>query len=186
MDEVRRKAFDDLVDTRSPSLLRTAYLLTGDWSSAEDLLQSALAKTWFRWRRLADPQSGEAYVRQVMYTTYCKWYRRKWRGEVSTGYLPDTNTAPDEFSRVDEQDGVGRALAELSPKTRAIIVLRFFDDLTEAQVAHVLGCSIGTVKSTTHRGLAKLRESAQLLLPAQANGSGSATVIPLRRKEKSA
>ena len=122
-------------------------------------------------------------MRQVMYTTYCKWYRRRWRGEISTGYLPDTNAAPDEFSRVDDQDGLARALAELSPKTRAIIVLRFFDDLTEAQVAHVLGCSIGTVKSTTHRGLAKLRESAQLALPVQ---PGSANVIPLRRKDLSA
>ena len=184
MDEARRRAFDDLVDARSPSLLRTAYLLTGDWPSAEDLLQSAFAKTWFRWKRLDDPQAGEAYVRQVMYTTYCKWYRRKWRGEVSTGYLPDTQVSSDAYSRVDDQDGLGRALAELTPKTRAVIVLRFFDDLTEAQVAHVLGCSIGTVKSTTHRGLAKLRESAQWLLPTQA--LTSSTVVPLRRKEKSA
>lgn len=184
MDEARRRAFDELVDARSPSLLRTAYLLTGDWSSAEDLLQSSLAKTWFRWKRLEDTQAGEAYVRQVMYTTYCKWYRRKWRGEISTGFLPDTQETADAYSRVDDQDGLGRALAELSAKTRAVIVLRFFEDLTEAQVAHALGCSIGTVKSTTHRGLAKLRESVQL-----ANGTGqsaSATVIPLRRKEKSA
>lgn len=185
MDEARRRAFDELVDVRSPSLLRTAYLLTGDWSSAEDLLQSSLAKTWFRWKRLEDTQAGEAYVRQVMYTTYCKWYRRKWRGEISTGYLPDVQTTTDEYSRIDDHDGLGRALAELSPKTRTIIVLRFFEDLTEAQVAHALGCSIGTVKSTTHRGLAKLRESAQLAGSATAEDS-SATVIPLRRKEKSA
>lgn len=184
MDEARRKAFDDLVDARSPSLLRTAYLLTGDWPSAEDLLQSAYAKTWFRWKRLKDPQAGEAYARQVMYTTYCKWYRRKWRGEISTGYLPDTQAAADAYSRVDDQDGLGRALAELTPKTRTIIVLRFFEDLTEAQVAHQLGCSIGTVKSTTHRGLAKLRESAQLRFPTRT--TASSTVIPLRRKEKSA
>ncbi|MEO6715053.1 MAG: SigE family RNA polymerase sigma factor [Mycobacteriales bacterium] len=185
MDDARRKAFDELVDVRSPSLLRTAYLLTGDWSSAEDLLQSSLAKTWFRWKRLEDTQAGEAYVRQVMYTTYCKWYRRKWRGEISTGYLPDTQASRDDYSRVDDQDGLGRAMAELSAKTRAVIVLRFFEDLTEAQVAHALGCSIGTVKSTTHRGLAKLRESAQLDGP-PAQRSESATVIPLHRKEKSA
>lgn len=184
MDEARRKAFDDLVDARSPSLLRTAYLLTGNWSNAEDLLQSAFAKTWFRWRRIEDPQAGEAYVRQVMYTTYCKWYRRKWRGEISTGYLPDTQETVDAYSRVDDQQGLGRALAELTPKTRAILVLRFFEDLTEAQVAHLLGCSIGTVKSTTHRGLARLRESAQLQFPTDT--TASATVIPLRRKEKSA
>ena len=183
MDEARRKAFDDLVDARSPALLRTAYLLTGDWSSAEDLLQSAFAKTWFRWKRIEDPQAGESYVRQVMYTTYCKWYRRKWRGEISTGFLPDTQAVADAYSRIDEQDGLGRALAELTPKTRAILVLRFFEDLTEAQVAHTLGCSIGTVKSTTHRGLAKLRESTQLQLPVH---NADATVIPLRRKEKSA
>jgi RNA polymerase sigma-70 factor (sigma-E family) len=184
VDEARRQAFDELVDARSPSLLRTAYLLTGDWSSAEDLLQSAFARTWFRWKRLEDPHAGEAYVRQVMYTTYCKWYRRKWRGEISTGFLPDTHAAPDAYSRIDDQDGLRRAMAELSPKTRTIIVLRFFEDMTEAQVAHVLACSIGTVKSTTHRGLAKLRESAQLRNPNQP--TESATVIPLRRKEKSA
>ena len=184
MDEARRKAFDDLVDARSPSLLRTAYLLTGDWPSAEDLLQSAFAKTWFRWKRIEDPQAGEAYVRQVMYTTYCKWYRRKWRGEVSTGYLPDTQAVADAYSRVDDQHGLGRALADLTPKTRTVLVLRFFEDLTEAQVAHVLGCSIGTVKSTTHRGLAKLRDSAQIARPD--HSTASSTVIPLRRRKTSA
>jgi RNA polymerase sigma-70 factor (sigma-E family) len=187
LDEARRRAFDELVDARSTSLLRTAYLLTGERASAEDLLQTAFAKTWFRWKRLNDPQAGEAYVRQVMFTTYAKWYRRKWRGEIPTGHLPDTDATPDQYAGVDDRDRLQRALAELSPKARAVIVMRFYEDRTEAQVAEVLGCSIGTVKSTTHRGLAKLRETAALA-PASPTPAADVpdNVVELRRKEKSA
>jgi RNA polymerase sigma-70 factor (sigma-E family) len=170
LDEDRRRAFDDLVDARSTSLLQTAF-----------------AKTWFRWKRLNDPQAGEAYVRQVMFTTYAKWYRRKWRGEISTGHLPDTDATRDEYAGVDDRDRLQRALAELSPKARAVIVMRFYEDRTEAQVAEVLGCSIGTVKSTAHRGLAKLREAASLAPdPTQQKRALPDNVVELHRKEKSA
>src|SRR5881397_2886955 len=88
VDGHKREAFEALVDARSTSLLRTAYLLTGDWGTAEDLLQTALAKTWFRWHTLRDTQAAEAYVRQVMSRTCATWWRRKWRGETPTEVLP--------------------------------------------------------------------------------------------------
>jgi RNA polymerase sigma-70 factor (sigma-E family) len=153
VDTADREAFDALVDVRAASLLRTAYLLTGDWGLAEDLLQTALVKTWFRWDRVHDK---EAYVRQVMARTYATWWRRKWRGELATGELPDV-PARDAYDDVDSRHALRRALAELPPRQRAIVVLRFYEDLSEAQVASLLGCSVGTVKSTASRALVRLR-----------------------------
>ncbi|MDX6219381.1 MAG: hypothetical protein QOJ48_1062 [Frankiales bacterium] len=161
MDTQEREAFEALVDARSTSLLRTAYLLTGDWGTAEDLLQTALAKTWFRWHTLRDPQAAEAYVRQVMSRTFATWWRRRWRGETPTEVLPDV-PGHDPYSGVVSRDLLRRALAELPPRQRAIVVLRFYEDLTEAQVAEALGCSVGTVKSTVSRALVRLRESGLL------------------------
>jgi len=161
VDAQEREAFEALVDARSTSLLRTAYLLTGDWGTAEDLLQTALTKTWFRWHTLRDTQAAEAYVRQVMSRTFATWWRRKWRGEQPTEVLPDV-LGHDPYSGVLARDLLRRALAELPPRQRAIVVLRFYEDLTEAQVAEALGCSIGTVKSTVSRALVRLRESGLL------------------------
>jgi RNA polymerase sigma-70 factor (sigma-E family) len=158
MDSAQREAFEALVDARSTSLLRTAYLLTGDWGTAEDLLQTALAKTWFRWHTLRDPQAAEAFVRQVMTRTFATWWRRRWRGETPTELLPDGPHAADPYVGVDARDLLRRALAELPPRQRAIVVLRFYEDLSEAQVAEALGCSVGTVKSTVSRALVRLRE----------------------------
>lgn len=156
MDAEDRRAFDALVDYRATSLLRTAYLLTGDWGTAEDLLQTALVKTWFTWDRLRDKDAAEAYVRQVMARTFATWWRRKWRGELATGEMPDI-ASRDPYADVDARHALRRALAELSPRQRAIVVLRFYEDLSEAQVADLLGCSVGTVKSTASRALARLR-----------------------------
>jgi RNA polymerase sigma-70 factor (sigma-E family) len=156
VDNDDRQAFDLLVDVRAPSLLRTAYLLTGDWGTAEDLLQTALVKTWFRWDRLRDTGAAESYVRQVMARTYATWWRRKWRGELATGELPET-ACRDAYADVDSRHALRRALAELAPRQRAIVVLRFYEDLSEAQVADLLGCSVGTVKSTASRALVRLR-----------------------------
>ena len=158
MDAQEREAFEALVDARSTSLLRMAYLLTGDWGTAEDLLQTALTKTWFRWHTLRDTGAAEAYVRQVMSRTFATWWRRKWRGEHPTDVLPDV-LGHDPYSGVLARDLLRRALAELPPRQRAIVVLRFYEDLSEAQVAEVLGCSLGTVKSTVSRALVRLRES---------------------------
>jgi RNA polymerase sigma-70 factor (ECF subfamily) len=161
VDEERRAAFDALVEHRATTLLRTAYLLTGDWGLAEDLLQTALAKTYLRWHRLRDPEAGEAYVRRVLVSTCGKWRRRKWRGEVPTDVLPERLDA-DPYADADLRDALCRALASLPAPQRAVLVLRYFDDLTEEQVATALGCSLGTVKSRAARALAALRGTGLL------------------------
>jgi RNA polymerase sigma-70 factor (sigma-E family) len=157
MDADARAEFDALVADHSAALLRYGYLLTRDWALAEDLLQTALAKTWFRWSHLRDTGAADAYVRRVMMTTHNKWWRRKWRGEVPTEVLPERGVA-DETARYDDVDRLARALLELPARTRTMLAMRFYDDMSEPQIAAILDCPIGTVKSTLSRGLAKLRE----------------------------
>jgi RNA polymerase sigma-70 factor (sigma-E family) len=164
-----RSDFDDFVVTRSSRLLRTAFLLTRDWALAEDLLQTALAKSWFAWGRLAD--DPEAYVRKVLVNTYASWWRRRWRGETPTGSMPESS-APDATTQVDDRDELWQALARLPRRQQAVVVLRYFEDLTEAQTAETLGISTGTVKSQTSKALARLRLDPDLL-DAIATGSGS-------------
>ncbi len=156
------EGFREFVALRSRSLLRTAWLLTGDWHTAQDLVQTALAKTWPRWGRLTRQDQPELYVRRVMVNTYATWWRRKWRGEVPSETLADDAATGDLYGDVDLRETVQAALASLPRRQRAAVVLRYFDDLTEAQAADVLGCSVGTVKSQTSRALAKLRVSPLL------------------------
>ena len=152
--------FEEFVAARSPALLRTAWLLTGDDGLAEDLVQTALAKAWPRWDtvRHDDP---EGYVRAIVAHTYATWWRRKWRGEVPTDRLPDS-PGSDPYSALDTRESVRRALATLTRGQRAVVVLRHFDDLTEAQTATALGISVGTVKSQHARAMAALRTSPHL------------------------
>lgn len=142
-------------------LLRTAYLLVQDWAAAEDLTQAALVKAWLAWSRLdGDP---EAYVRKIIVTTHVSWWRRRWRHrELTTGEPPERPSAAAETDTVDERDAVWRALGRLPAGQRAVVVLRYFEDMTEAQVANILGCSAGTVKSQTSRALARLRVDGTL------------------------
>lgn len=154
--------FRDFVYTRSRSLLRTAWLLTGDWYTAQDLVQAALAKTWPRWNSLTRGDEPEVYVRRVMVNTYATWWRRRWRAEISSGELPDEPGDQDVYAAADLRDAIQSALATLPRQQRAVVVLRYFDDLTEAQVAQVLNCKVGTVKSQASRALAKLRVSPVL------------------------
>lgn len=147
-------AFVEFVRQRSPDLLRSAWLLTGDWHAAHDLVQSALEKTWPRWGRRID--SPEAYVRRVMLTTYLSWRRRRWNGEVPTADVPEHDSPDDEIEL--RHDLLG-ALAGLTPRQRAVLVLRYFEDLSEAESAAVLGCSVGTVKAHASRGIAVLRST---------------------------
>ena len=161
MEEERQAAFDALVDARATSLLRTAYLLTGDWALAEDLVQTALAKTYLRWHRLRDTEAGEAYVRRVLVTTCGKWRRRKWHGEVPTEALPEPS-GTDPYAATDVRLAIAAALATLPAAQRAVLVLRYFEDLTETQVAAALGCSVGTVKSRASRALDTLRGTGLL------------------------
>lgn len=148
--------FSALVATRSDALVRTAFLLTGDWGRAEDLLQTALTKTWLRWSALRDTEAAEGYVRRVMATTSIKWWRRRWGGEVPTADLPP-RSAVDAYVSVEDRDALARALATLTPRQRAVLVLRYYDDLPETEVAALLHCSTGTVKSTASRALGRLR-----------------------------
>jgi RNA polymerase sigma-70 factor (sigma-E family) len=143
--------FGEFVTANSRALLRSAWLLTGDWTVAEDLVQTALAAAWPRWSTIDTPL---AYVRRSMVTTYLRWRRRRWTGEIAVAELPD-RAAP-------ESDGDLRrvllaALRSLTRQQRAAVVLRYFADLSEADTAAALGCSIGTVKSHTSRALAKLQ-----------------------------
>jgi len=158
------ETFDEFVARAAAPLGRTAALLAGDRHLAEDLLQTALAKTYLRWHRLREPAAAEAYVRRVMVTTLVKWRRRRWLGEIPSADVPER--AATSFSdEADTRDQLRRALALLPPAQRAVLVLRYFEDLGEEQVASILGCSRGTVKSRTFRALAALR-SLDLLDPA--------------------
>jgi len=157
-------AFSAFVRARSPALLRTAYLLTGDAMLAEDLLQTALVKTLLAWQRIRDRDQVDAYVRRVMVNTQVTWWRRRWRLELPAASLADRPVA-DASAEVDERDRLRRALAKLPVRQRTVVVLRYFDDLSEADTAALLGCSVGTVKSQSARALAKLR--AALVLDGQ-------------------
>ncbi|TWG98138.1 RNA polymerase sigma-70 factor (sigma-E family) [Nocardioides sp. J9] len=152
-----RADFDAFVAARSSALLRTAYLLTRDHALAEDLLQTALTKAWFAWRRIdGDP---EPYVRRILVNTYASWWRRRWNGEHATDELPEpTGSASSTGAeRSDARHDLWTALGRLPRRQRAVVVLRYFEDLTEAETARVLDCSVGNVKSQCSRALAKLR-----------------------------
>jgi RNA polymerase sigma-70 factor (sigma-E family) len=154
VDEQRRAAFDALVTLRSPALLRSAYLLTGDRHLAQDLVQSSLARAYLRWGRLRDLEAGESYVRRVMVTQAASERRRRWHGEVPTERLPET---PETAADLDVREALRTALLRLPAGQRAVLVLRFYEDRSEAETAELLGISRGTVKSRTSRALDALR-----------------------------
>ncbi|TDV53998.1 SigE family RNA polymerase sigma factor [Actinophytocola oryzae] len=150
--------FTDFVAHRAPALLRTAFLLCGgDRGAAEDLLQEVLERVYPRWRRIKD--RPEPYVRAALANAAANRWRARSRrvSEVPLDQARDTTRSGHEHQVV-VHDEVVRALGELPPRMRAVLVLRFFDDMSEADVAKALRCSIGTVKSQTSRGLARLRE----------------------------
>ncbi|MEV4417998.1 SigE family RNA polymerase sigma factor [Catellatospora sp. NPDC049609] len=146
--------FDEFVMVRSRHLLRIAYLLTGDHALAEDLLQTALAKSWSAWARIDG--NPEPYVRTVLANTYNSWWRRRWNGERPTGQLPEW-AVPSPQAAIDERDQVWRALSRLPRQQRLVLVLRYLEDLSEAEIARTLGISAGSVKTHASKGLAKLR-----------------------------
>lgn len=149
--------FDAFVKARAKALWRAAWLLTGDHQRAEDLVQASLAKAYPHFARLGS-EAFEAYLRTTMYHTYLSWWRRRWTGEVPAEVQAGTTTEPDLALRHD----LVRALAELPRQQRAVVVLTYFEDLSHPQAAEVLGVSVGTVKSTLARALAKLRVSSRL------------------------
>ena len=162
MDEQGREAFREYVAGRSPALLRTAYLLTGHRGDAEDLLQTALAKTYLAWDRIREREAIDGYVRRVMVNTQTSRWRRKKVAEYPTDVLPERRSERDATEDLALHDALWSALAQLPKRQRAMVVLRYYEDLSETETADVLGISVGTVKSTTSRALMKLRDSSGL------------------------
>jgi len=148
--------FRAFVLTAGDRLLRAAYLLTGSWAAGEDLVQTGLLTTWRHWSTLRDAAAAEAYTRTCMVRTASAWWRRRWTAERPTADLPES-PGRERYDEVDDAQAVMAALALLTARQRAVLVLRFFEDLTPTQVAVTLGCSVGTVKSTTSKALARLR-----------------------------
>ena len=152
--------FAAYVRDRGDHHLRVAVLLTGDWHAAEDLVQASLVKLYRAWPKLRGDGDPDAYLRRIMVNTHRSWWRARWRRETPAGELPDTVIA-------DFADGqafaalVRQALQALPQRQRAAVVLRYCADLPEAEVADLLGCSVGTVKTHTHRGLRAMRENLE-------------------------
>jgi len=165
MDDAEAE-FDEFVQARTHTLLRAARLLTGDQHLAEDLVQSALARTYLAWRRLHDSGNAEAYTRRVMYRLHVDGWRRRRVVEVLAGPprgrrepRPEARS-PDPADEIAARVMLRRALGRLTARQRAVLVLRFLDDLSERETAQVLDCSVGTVKSQTAKALAALRRLA--------------------------
>ncbi|SEL43864.1 SigE family RNA polymerase sigma factor [Nonomuraea pusilla] len=147
--------FAEYVAHRHLQLCRMAYLLTRDWGTAEDLVQTALAKAWLAWRRIEG--NPDPYVYRIIVNTHASWWRRLWRGEVPAETLPETADPRDLAAEVGERAALWSAIGTLSPRQRAVIVLHYFEGLTLTQVAGIVGCSLGTVKTQLSRALARLR-----------------------------
>ncbi len=158
-------SFDAFVRARSHALGRAAYLLTGDVHLAEDLVQTALHRAAMRWERLTASGDPEAYVRRILYNEHVSWWRRRRLRESYGDEAPERAAhRVDSELRVTMRD----ALRRLTPHQRAVLVLRFYEDMSESQAAAVLGCGVGTVKSQTRHALGRLRvlapELAELLV----------------------
>ncbi|MEU5000232.1 SigE family RNA polymerase sigma factor [Streptomyces sp. NPDC021622] len=148
--------FEEFVAASGPRLLRMAWLLTGDAHLAEDLLQTALAKAWPKWRRIGQ-EHPEAYVRKILVNTHTSWWRRHWRAEVPHGELPERAGELDAYEGVDLEQSLAAAVRRLPPRQRAVVVLRYFEDLGVDETAGILGCTPGTVKSQSAKALRTLR-----------------------------
>lgn len=154
-------AFVELVTANNRDLLRAAWLLTGNWASAEDLLQTTLTKVWQNWGKVTRADEPVAYVRRILVNTHLKLASRRWRAELPFAVLPDRPTR-DGTAGSDLRGGLAKALAGLPPRQRAVVVLRYLCDLSEAQTAETLGCSTGTVKAHASRAMATLRTNPTL------------------------
>ena len=150
--------FAEFVSARSSALHRAAYLMVGDVGMAQDLVQEALTKTYVAWPRLRDIGNAEAYTRKAITTTAISWFRRKqWSHERPTGRVPETGAAG-HAETATQGAWLWEALLGLPARQRAAIVLRYYEDLTEAQTAEAMGCAVGTVKSQASAALTRLRD----------------------------
>jgi RNA polymerase sigma-70 factor (sigma-E family) len=164
--ERHEAAFREFVAARSARLFRTALLMVGDYQLAQDLVQEALVKTYVAWPRLRDVGNAEAYTRRVIVTTSMSWRRRRSFQERPAENLPEGAVA-DVADLIAADADLWAELHALPARQRAAVVLRYCQDLSEAQTAELMGCSVGSVKRHASRGLAKLRDrmGAQLDLP---------------------
>jgi len=158
VDEAAEQEFREYVAARQGALFRTAMLLTGHRQDAEDLVQTALTKVAIRWTRLRGTGSPDAYVRRILYHQHVsRWRTSRNRRELASAVPPEPDAVVDPAVECALRVSVATALRKLTSKQRAILVLRYFEDRPEAEVAEILGCSIGTVRSQTYRTLARLR-----------------------------
>ena len=169
-----RPDFTSYVAARRPALLAAAHGITGDRHSAEDLLQTTLARVYLSWDKIRDHRAADAYVRRAMVNQHHSWWRRGWRRHENVVADPaEAETAAavvDPDLAEDERARLWRMVRGLPERQRAAVVLRYYEQLTEAETAQVLGVSVGAVKSNTSRGVAALRRqvAAQAGVPAPA------------------
>ena len=157
MREAREREFDEFVLARQQRMLRTAYLLCGDWHLAEDLTQNALAKVYVGWARIQRVDNVDAYVHRMLFRTYVDTYRRRRKQEILSAAVPDVADGMDIAKHGEVRMALLAALARVTPRYRAVLVLRFWEDRSITEAAEALGISEGSVKSHTHRGLQQLR-----------------------------
>ncbi|MFD9392515.1 SigE family RNA polymerase sigma factor [Streptomyces sp. NPDC060000] len=158
----RDTEFQAFVVGRWPRLMRTAFLLTGEQHAAEDLVQTTLERVYVAWRRVGSADEPEAYVRRVMINAHARRHRKKLREFLAprgddSGLAHEVADTGDQIARADDRHTLLKSLAELPPRQREAVVLRYWEDLTETQTAEAMGCSVGAVKSNAAKGIAKLR-----------------------------
>jgi RNA polymerase sigma-70 factor (sigma-E family) len=167
--------FTAFVRSRGAHHLRMATLLTGNRDAAEDLMQASLLKLYRAWARVDASAGPDAYLRQIIVNTSRSWWRARWRQETPVSDVPETAEGDDAAERHAAGVLVRQALARLPRQQRTVLVLRYCEDLPVAEVASLLGCSTGTVKTHAHRGLRVLRESLSDLDSLKANETSGRT-----------
>ncbi|GAA2062476.1 SigE family RNA polymerase sigma factor [Catenulispora yoronensis] len=154
MRKAQEREFDEFVLARQQRLLRTAYLLCGDWHLAEDLTQNVLAKVYMAWGRIQRVDNVDPYVHRILFRTYIDTYRRRRKREILSAAVPEV---ADRADNGEVRMTLLAALAQVPPRYRAVLVLRFWEDRSIPETAEALGITAGSVKSHTHRGLHQLR-----------------------------
>lgn len=169
-DDALDDSFVDFVRTRGEHHRRVAVLLAGEWHAGQDLIQASLVKLYRAWPRIS-ASGADAYLHRIMVNQQRSWWRARWRREIPLDQPPERGYAEDHAGRHADGDQIRAALARLPNRQRAVLVLRYFADLPEAEVATILGCSLGSVKTHAHRGLKALRAQLDPGQPQAAAGA---------------
>jgi RNA polymerase sigma-70 factor (sigma-E family) len=151
--------FDAFMTASWPSLYRTAVLMTGDPQLAEDLLQTAMGKVYKAWPRISRMEHPRSYARKILAHEATTWWRKRSSSELPSEIRPESASTPGHEDQVAEADWMWQALRQLSPRQRAVLVLRYYEDLTGAQIGETLGISEGAVKAHTHHALRNLEST---------------------------